>query len=173
MQHQRSRRPTRVTASQQCAIRIGQGPVRGNKVYFVLARGGVYTQGPMQQLNFQDPYLRASLGLIGLNDIEVITVEGNGPTLVVPGTHTLPHPEFDRAVHPKQTAVLGPAGSVALFFATVWHRGAANTTNQRRRALFCYYRAPDAIRVRRTPDPTAGTGWVLGDAGVLSAHWSE
>jgi FMN-dependent NADH-azoreductase len=30
----------------------------------------------MQQLNFQDPYLRASLGLIGLNDIEVITVEG-------------------------------------------------------------------------------------------------
>jgi ectoine hydroxylase-related dioxygenase (phytanoyl-CoA dioxygenase family) len=99
--------------------------------------------------------------------------ECNGPTLVVPGTHTLPHPEFDRAVHPKQTAVLGPAGSVALFFATVWHRGAANTTNQPRRALFCYYRAPDAIRVRRTPDPTAGTGWVLGDAGVLSAHWSE
>ena len=76
MQHERSRRPTRVTASQQCAIRIGQGPVRGDKVYFVLARGGVYTQGPMQQLNFQDPYLRASLGLIGLNDIEVITVEG-------------------------------------------------------------------------------------------------
>ena len=53
MEHQRSRRPTRVTASQQCAIRIGQRLVRGKKVYFVLARGGVYTQGPMQQLNFQ------------------------------------------------------------------------------------------------------------------------
>jgi FMN-dependent NADH-azoreductase len=53
-----------------------QGLVKGKKVYLVVARGGVYSQGPMQQLNFQDPYLRASLGFIGLNDIEVITVEG-------------------------------------------------------------------------------------------------
>ena len=52
------------------------GLVNGKKVYLVLARGGVYTQGPMQQFNFQDPYLRASLGFLGLNDIEVITVEG-------------------------------------------------------------------------------------------------
>lgn len=53
-----------------------EGLVRGKKVYLVLARGGVYTQGPMQQFNFQDPYLRASLGFIGLTDIEVIAVEG-------------------------------------------------------------------------------------------------
>jgi FMN-dependent NADH-azoreductase len=53
-----------------------EGLLKGKKVYLVLARGGVYTQGPMQQLNFQDPYLRASLGFIGLSDIEVITVEG-------------------------------------------------------------------------------------------------
>src|SRR5262249_41585555 len=53
-----------------------EGLVKGKKVYLVLARGGIYTQGPMQQLNFQDPYLRASLGFIGLDDIEVITVEG-------------------------------------------------------------------------------------------------
>ncbi len=42
----------------------------------MLARGGVYTEGPMQPFNFQDPYLRASLGFIGLSEIEVITVEG-------------------------------------------------------------------------------------------------
>jgi FMN-dependent NADH-azoreductase len=30
----------------------------------------------MQQFNFQDPYLRTMLGFIGLNDVEVITVEG-------------------------------------------------------------------------------------------------
>ena len=48
------------------------GLVNGKKVYLVLSRGGVYTQGPMQSFNFQDPYLRASLGFIGLNDIEVI-----------------------------------------------------------------------------------------------------
>jgi FMN-dependent NADH-azoreductase len=53
-----------------------EGLVNGKKVYLVLARGGVYTQGPMQSFNFQDPYLRASLGFIGLNDFEVITVEG-------------------------------------------------------------------------------------------------
>ena len=53
-----------------------QGLLKGKKVYLVLARGGVYSQGPMQQFNFQDPYLRASLGFIGLDDIEVITVEG-------------------------------------------------------------------------------------------------
>jgi FMN-dependent NADH-azoreductase len=53
-----------------------EGLVKGKKVYLVLARGGVYTQGPMEQFNFQDPYLRASLGFIGLNAIELITVEG-------------------------------------------------------------------------------------------------
>jgi FMN-dependent NADH-azoreductase len=53
-----------------------EGLLTGRKVYLVLARGGVYSQGPMQSFNFQDPYLRASLGFIGLNDIEVITVEG-------------------------------------------------------------------------------------------------
>lgn len=53
-----------------------EGLVTGKKVYLVLARGGVYTQGPMQSFNFQDPYLRASLGFIGLDDIEIITVEG-------------------------------------------------------------------------------------------------
>jgi len=53
-----------------------EGLVTGKKVYLVLARGGVYTEGPMQQLNFQDPYLRTLLGFIGLTDIEVITVEG-------------------------------------------------------------------------------------------------
>lgn len=53
-----------------------QGLVTGKKVYLVLARGGLYTEGPRQQFNFQDPYLRAVLGFIGLGDIEVITVEG-------------------------------------------------------------------------------------------------
>lgn len=53
-----------------------EGLIKGKKLYLVLARGGVYTHGPMQQLNFQDPYLRTTLGFIGLSDVEVITVEG-------------------------------------------------------------------------------------------------
>lgn len=53
-----------------------EGLVKGKKVYLVLARGGIYADGPTRQLNFQDPYLRVSLGFIGLDDIEVIAVEG-------------------------------------------------------------------------------------------------
>lgn len=53
-----------------------EGLVRGKKAYFVLARGGVYTQGPMQAYNFQDTYLKAALGFIGITDVEVIAIEG-------------------------------------------------------------------------------------------------
>ena len=53
-----------------------EGLVRGKKVYLVLARGGIYSEGPMQALNFQDTYLKVALGFIGLTDIEVVIVEG-------------------------------------------------------------------------------------------------
>jgi FMN-dependent NADH-azoreductase len=53
-----------------------EGLVHGKKVYLVLARGGIYSEGPMQALNFQDTYLKAALGFIGLTDIEVVTIEG-------------------------------------------------------------------------------------------------
>ena len=53
-----------------------EGLVRGKKVYLVQARGGVYSEGPMQSFNFQEPYLRAVLGFIGLTDIEAIHAEG-------------------------------------------------------------------------------------------------
>jgi FMN-dependent NADH-azoreductase len=55
-----------------------EGLVKGKKVYLVVARGGVYSQGPMQAFNFQDTYLRTVLSFIGLNDIELIAVEGVG-----------------------------------------------------------------------------------------------
>ena len=55
-----------------------EGLVKGKKVYLVVARGGMYSEGPMKQFNFQDTYLRTVLGFIGLNDIELITVEGVG-----------------------------------------------------------------------------------------------
>ena len=53
-----------------------EGLLKGKKVYLVVARGGVYTQGPMQALNFQDTYLKAALAFIGVTDVEVIPVEG-------------------------------------------------------------------------------------------------
>lgn len=53
-----------------------EGLLQGKKVYLVLARGGNYSEGPMQVLNFQDTYLKVALRFIGLTDIEVITIEG-------------------------------------------------------------------------------------------------
>jgi FMN-dependent NADH-azoreductase len=53
-----------------------EGLVKGKKAYLVVARGGVYTEGPMQAFNFQDTYLKAILGFIGITDVEVIAVEG-------------------------------------------------------------------------------------------------
>ena len=55
-----------------------EGLVKGKKVYLVVARGGVYSEGPMQQFNFQDTYLRSALAFVGLDDSELITVEGVG-----------------------------------------------------------------------------------------------
>jgi FMN-dependent NADH-azoreductase len=53
-----------------------EGLVKGKKAYIVVARGGVYSQGPMQAFNFQDTYLKVALGFIGITDLEVIAVEG-------------------------------------------------------------------------------------------------
>ena len=56
-----------------------QGPrglVEGKKVVLVLARGGVYSSGPMQPFDFQEPYLRTVLGFIGMTDVEIVRIEG-------------------------------------------------------------------------------------------------
>jgi len=53
-----------------------EGLIKGKKAYLVVARGGNYSQGPMQAFNFQDTYLKTTLGFIGITDVEVIAVEG-------------------------------------------------------------------------------------------------
>lgn len=52
------------------------GLVQGKKVILVLARGGIYTEEPMKSYDFQEPYLRAVLGFIGMTDVEAIRIEG-------------------------------------------------------------------------------------------------
>ena len=53
-----------------------EGLVIGKKAVLVFARGGLYSEGPMQSFDFQEPYLRAVLGFIGVTDVEVVLVEG-------------------------------------------------------------------------------------------------
>ncbi len=57
-----------------------KGPVgalsEGKKLYLIVARGGVYSEGPFKPAEHQDSYLKAILGFIGLKDVTVIPVEG-------------------------------------------------------------------------------------------------
>ena len=56
-----------------------KGPVgllTGKKVFVVTARGGVYSEGPAKSFDFHEPYLRAVLGFLGLNDVTFVYVEG-------------------------------------------------------------------------------------------------
>ncbi len=61
-----------------------EGKLKGKRVILVLARGGVYSDGPAKSLDFQEPYLRAILGFIGLTDIDVVHVEGAAMSAIGP-----------------------------------------------------------------------------------------
>jgi FMN-dependent NADH-azoreductase len=58
-----------------------EGLVKGKKVYIAVSSGGVFSDGPMKQMDFIEPYLRHILGFIGLTDITLFRVEG----LSIPG----------------------------------------------------------------------------------------
>lgn len=53
-----------------------EGLVKGKKVYVVQASAGVYSQGPMAAHDYQTPWLKFTLGFMGMSDVEVIRVEG-------------------------------------------------------------------------------------------------
>ena len=61
-----------------------EGMLKGKRVILVLARGGVYSDGPARPFDFQEPYLRAILGFIGLTDVEVVRVEGVAMSAIGP-----------------------------------------------------------------------------------------
>lgn len=64
--------------------------------------------------------------------------EANGATRIVPGSHKLDHaPPYGAQV--ETVAATMSAGSVMLFDSALWHMGGANTTDERRYALSCYY----------------------------------
>jgi FMN-dependent NADH-azoreductase len=54
-----------------------EGLLTGKKVFVVTARGGVYSgEAPHRAFDFQEPYLRAILGFVGLDDVTFIHAEG-------------------------------------------------------------------------------------------------
>ena len=54
-----------------------EGLLKGKKVYVTASRGGYYANGgPAAGMDFQEPYLRAMLGFLGLNDVTFVYAEG-------------------------------------------------------------------------------------------------
>lgn len=55
-----------------------EGLLKGKKAVLVLGRGGVYAEGPMKAMDYQETYLRTILGFLGIADVEVVLIEGVG-----------------------------------------------------------------------------------------------
>jgi FMN-dependent NADH-azoreductase len=53
-----------------------EGLAGGKRVIVASSRGGVYSSGPAAGLDFQENYLRAVLGFIGITDVQFIRAEG-------------------------------------------------------------------------------------------------
>ena len=58
-----------------------KGLLAGKRVVVIESRGGLYSEGPGNALDFQEPYLRHLLGFIGLTDATFVRAEkiGYGP----------------------------------------------------------------------------------------------
>jgi FMN-dependent NADH-azoreductase len=58
-----------------------QGLVLGKRAIVVESRGGLYSQGPAQAMDSQEPHLRTLLGFIGITDVAFVRAEklGFGP----------------------------------------------------------------------------------------------
>jgi len=57
------------------------GLLAGKRVIVIESRGGLYSEGPAQAIDFQEPYLRHLLGFVGITDVTFVRAEkiGYGP----------------------------------------------------------------------------------------------
>jgi FMN-dependent NADH-azoreductase len=52
-----------------------EGLVMGKRAIVVLSRGGLYSEGPAQAMDSQEPHLRTMLGFIGITDVSFVRAE--------------------------------------------------------------------------------------------------
>lgn len=53
-----------------------EGLAGGKRVIIASSRGGIYSEGPAEAMDFQEDYLRKVFGFFGVTDIEVVRAEG-------------------------------------------------------------------------------------------------
>ena len=64
----------------------------------------------------------------------------NGATRVVPGSHLRrTKPAWANKAMEDEVILTAPAGSMAIWLSSTWHRVGTNTTDRPRRAILCYY----------------------------------
>ena len=64
------------------------GQLKGKKVIVVVSRGGFYAgESPAKGFDFQEPYLRAFFGFLGITDVNFVQIEGQaiGPDVAAKG----------------------------------------------------------------------------------------
>ncbi len=95
-----------------------------------------------QPLHYDDafcrlPRPRPAFGMSAIWAIDDFSAD-NGATEVLPGSHRWAS-EVPDENDPRVIPVVMPAGSVVVFFATLWHRGGANRSHSRRLAITPQY----------------------------------
>ena len=53
-----------------------EGLLKDKKAYLVLGSGDMYSDGPLKDYDFHEPYLRAMLGIMAIGVLDVIRIEG-------------------------------------------------------------------------------------------------
>lgn len=53
-----------------------EGLLKGKRAYLAISTGGIYSEGPMKAYDFTEPYLRQTLGFVGISDVTAYRVEG-------------------------------------------------------------------------------------------------
>ena len=53
-----------------------EGLAGGKRVIIASSRGGIYSEGPGEAMDFQEDYLRKVFGFFGITDVEVVRAEG-------------------------------------------------------------------------------------------------
>ena len=109
--------------------------VGGNSIGPGTAGGAWHVDAPLGQ--FPEPLPDFVLTTQNIWMVEDFTPD-NGATRLVPRSHkSLKKPAWKRGSMEGEVALTGPAGSVAIWLSSTWHRAGPNKTEHPRRAVMC------------------------------------
>ena len=111
--------------------------VSGNSLGSNTPGGSWHVDAPLGQ--FPEPLPDFDLTTQNIWMVTDFTAE-NGATRVVPGSHkSRKKPPWQEGEMEGEVTLTGPAGSMAIWLSSTWHRPGPNTTDDPRRAVLCYF----------------------------------